>query len=203
MKANDESSLDSQCQNQGSREARIWFWTGALLFFTAILLVTIAPLAEKRRNRQSSLWAVQKTMVELQNAILNFRAEYGRWPVERTENHPSDTGFVVHLLGQEKRINKRGIGFLKDLPKARGKPPIHGLSREGESGEVLDLWGRPFLILLDQDKDGFISNPEASVGGADSRLRLAVGILSAGADGVFAGKNREGKDATKDNLRSW
>lgn len=201
MNKNDDPAPGPEVPSTTGKEAKIWLWAGAILLCASVLLITVKLLAERHLARKRVAANVQLMMMELQQAIGYFRAEYGRWPVGEVEFHPSGAGMLVHLTGADTRINKRGIGFVKNLRPACGKPPVHGLRRDGESAEVLDLWGRHFLVVLDHDLDGQISNPEGPASG--SKLNLQVGVISAGPDGVLTGKNREGEDATRDNLRTW
>ena len=143
------------------------------------------------------------TAVALAQGIQQFRQEYGRWPVVEGEKHQSDQTFIVNLLGYDTRVNKRGINFLADIRIAKGTPPVNGLHRTGDTGEIFDRWGNHFIIAIDHDRDGWVENPEGNSPTGHSRLHIPIAVVSPGRDGVVSGKNREGKDATKDNWRSW
>jgi hypothetical protein len=154
-------------------------------------------------NRRTVNPVAQNTAVELAQGIKQFRQEYGRWPVIEGEKHQSDATLLVNLIGYDTRINKRGINFMRNIGTAKGSPPINGLHRTGDTGEVFDPWGNLFVVTLDHDNDGWVENPEGPSGQGGARLNLKVAVVSPGRDGVVSGKNREGKDATKDNWRSW
>ena len=59
------------------------------------------------------------------------------------------------------------------------------------------------MITLDHDGDGWVENPEGPTNHWPANLNLKVAVVSPGPDGVLSGNNRDGKDATKDNFRSW
>ena len=154
-------------------------------------------------NRRTVNPVAQNTAVELAQGIKQFRQEYGRWPVIEGEKHQSDATLLVNLIGYDTRINKRGINFMRNIGTAKGSPPINGLHRTGDTGEVFDPWGNLFVVTLDHDNDGWVENPEGPSGHGGTRLNLKVAVVSPGRDGAVSGKNQDGKDATKDNWRSW
>ena len=162
------------------------------------LVKLFASATQRTENPQD-----QYTAVALAQSIKFFRQEYGVWPLAEGEKHQSDSTFIVHLLGLDTRRNKRGINFLKDIRIAKGTPPVNGLHRTGDTGEIFDRWGNHFTIAIDHDNDGWIENPEGSSGHGGARLNLKVAVVSPGRDGVVSGKNQNGEDATRDNSRSW
>lgn len=178
-----------------------------LVVFLCLLLGTgsIMGLATwfARTNRTKGNPEALLAAVELAQGIQQFRQEYGRWPVVEGEKHKSDATFLVNLIGHDTRVNRRGINFMRNIRIAKGAPPFNGLHRTGNTGEVFDPWGNHFVITLDHDNDGWVENPEGPSGQGGARLNLKVAVVSPGRDGVVSGKNREGKNATKDNWRSW
>jgi hypothetical protein len=157
----------------------------------------------KYATRKTEQFPAQETAVELAQGIKQFRQEYGSWPVGEGEKHRSDATFLVNLLGNDTSVNKRGINFLKDIRMANRTPAAIGLHRSGDSGEIFDPWGNHFIIVIDHDNDGWVENPEGPSRHVGAKLNLPVAVVSPGRDGVLSGKNHEGKDATKDNWRSW
>lgn len=153
--------------------------------------------------RKARTVQAQNMAVGLANSINNFKSEYGRWPATGGERHKSNSSFLTNMLGTDTSVNKRGIGFVKDLPVAKGNPPANGLFRTGNTAELFDPWGNYFEILIDHDGDGQITNPEGSTSGTGSTLYLKVAVVSAGVDKLLTGNNEDGQDATKDNARSW
>jgi hypothetical protein len=157
----------------------------------------------KYATRKSINPEAQNMAVGLAQGIKQFRQEYGSWPVTGGEKHRSDATFLFNLLGSDTKVNKRGINFLTDIRIAKGTPPFNGLHRSGDSGEIFDPWGNHFIIVIDHDNDGWVENPEGPSRQGTAKLNLPIAVLSPGKDGVLSGKNREGKDSTKDNWRSW
>jgi prepilin-type N-terminal cleavage/methylation domain-containing protein len=73
-------------------------------------------------------------------AVKAYTLEYGRLPEEGNE--------IAALVGD----NPKKIVFLEPR-MAAGKPPKGGLSGE----ELLDPWGKPYKIFLDDDYDNKVS----------------------------------------------
>jgi hypothetical protein len=167
------------------------------------LLVFQVRFFQRKKEQRRGYFQVQHIAVGLAQSISQFKMEYGRWPSDGGEMHKSDADFLDHLEGQDKRLNTRGINFLKDIPEAKGKRKVCGLKRVGDAAEVVDLWSRHFLVFVDHDENGNVTNPEGPVPGGGTHIYLKVAVISAGPDGMLTGINQEGKDATLDNIRSW
>jgi prepilin-type N-terminal cleavage/methylation domain-containing protein len=151
---------------------------------------------EKTRKLQG-----QKTAVDLANAINKFRDEYSRWPYasdSKEEKNVSNAAFLDNLIGKDDTRNKKSINFTEGFPLAKGSPPIGGLAWKGDQAELFDPWENYYQIYIDHDGDGEVTNPE----GGDP-LRGKLFVISPGKDQTLSGQNEEGKDATKDNVRSW
>ncbi len=162
-------------------------------------LVKLFGYATKKiTDPQSQLMAVG-----LATGIHNFHIDYKRWPVDDGERHQSDATLLANLLGRDMRLNKRGRNYLDILPIAKSPERRVGLLQTGDRAELFDSWGNYFVITLDHDNDGWVDNPEGPSSHGPAKLNLKVAVVSPGPDGVLSGKNRDGKDATLDNFRSW
>ncbi len=135
------------------------------------------------------------------NAIDQFHTEYDHLPAPTSavkgKDWDSDSGDAENLISILKALdptaNSKKIDFLGDIKDAKtewGKR-FNGLVRTAKSAALLDPWGHPYLIRLDGDGDGFVTDP------SDPGKRLAKKVLvwSAGKDGDPA--------TWKDNVGSW
>lgn len=140
---------------------------------------------------------------DLQVAIKAYQTEYNRYPgapgTDATIN-TSTTAFVAILLGGAggtPYANPREIKFA-DFPIAKGKKG--GLDGTIGSQSLVDDWGNPYTIILDNDYNNRITNPDASSSdpsistGAAPELPIGVAVYSNGADMV---------PFTKDDITSW
>ena len=187
----------------------------AYVFLTLLVVVVIFTIVGGRiifnsqfsHNHSPSVHA-RNTAFSLATAIRNFRTQYGSFPYPagiRTEKFKSDASFMLNLSGKDLTLNKLGLNFVDSIPITKSFGTARSLYYGSESPDLIDPWGNFFIIHLDHDRDGYITNPEAdsNSGGLPETLKLKVGVISAGADKMFTGQNQDGCDATKDNIRSW
>ena len=140
--------------------------------------------------------------VSLAGSVANYRSEYMRYPFpggNKKEQMQSDATFISNLTGKDDTLNKKRINFLDGIPQAKGNPPAGGLSVIGSQSSVFDPYGNYYDIYIDHDGDDEITDPE----GGGQPLSMKIGVISKGEDGMLSGQNPEGKDATKDNCKSW
>jgi len=140
--------------------------------------------------------------VALAQSISSFREDNNRYPFPggtKQERHQSDNTFMVNLTGKDDTINKKRENYLSGLPMAKGATsPASGVYIKGDTTSVFDPWGNYYEIYLDHDGDDEITNPEGG-----EPLPLKIGVISKGQDMTISGQNPEGKDATRDNCKSW
>ena len=139
--------------------------------------------------------------VSLSQAMAGYRDEYGHFPFPgglKKEDLQSNEALIAILAGKDAALNPKRINFIAGIPQAKGNPPAGGLSWVGNQGTVRDPWGNLFEIRVDHDGDDEITDPEGG-----SYLPMRVAVISKGEDGMLTGTNRQGKDAKKDNCKSW
>jgi type II secretion system protein G len=78
-------------------------------------------------------------IAQIAAAVKAYQLEYGRLPA-------SDSA-IKELTGE----NTREIVFL-EAKRPKGNPPRNGVAQD--SNDYLDSWGRPYIILLDDGKNG-------------------------------------------------
>ncbi|QQL45707.1 prepilin-type N-terminal cleavage/methylation domain-containing protein [Sulfuriroseicoccus oceanibius] len=200
----------SQLSNRASRSR------GFTLIELLIVIAIVAILASM--IFAGSSFALKKARkVEAQNlatgiaqAVEQFEVEYNRMPIpgsSRGQDWEGDSSeeICVILTGQEtggKVLNKKQIDYLDGMKQANDA--AGGIDRTEEDRPVVfDPWGNFFVIHIDGNYDKKLRNPESSEDGEDELKGVRVAVLSKGEDGIAAGENEEGDDATQDNARSW
>lgn len=153
----------------------------------------------------------QTILKDIKYAILSYELDYHHFPIPASDRHGPDVsirsrGFLLTaLIGEEAALNPSGIKFI-DFPTAKNRKD--GLWMDGAERVLSDLWGEPYYIVLDTNKDGLIANPEFGADQSDSAyakscqtnpppatLPLKVLLYSSGPD-------RDPK-TWKDNVCSW
>lgn len=148
---------------------------------------------------------------DIKYALLSYELDYQHFPLPAPERHGPDVSLrsrgpmLTALIGEDAALNPSGIKFI-DFPAAKNRKD--GLWKDGAEKVLSDLWGEPYYIVLDTNKDGLIANPEFGADQSDSAyakrcranpppatLPLKVLIFSSGPD-------RDPK-TWKDNVCSW
>ena len=174
--------------------------------FAAALLVVTQP-SPMRRSDHSPLVGVQRAEKDLKLGIYNYQVEYDHYPIppEMPNTHADQrfesTGkLLAVLLGENiDGLNPRKIAYIEPPMAKEGK---RGLILGSASGEarLVDLWGHPYVILLDANFDNRIDNPDRKNTSPEIRKaapeQLVAGVLvySLGPDGI---------DGTADDIVSW
>ena len=148
---------------------------------------------------------------DIKYALLSYELDYRHFPLPAPERHGADVSLrsrgpmLSVLMGEDATLNPSGIKFI-DFPAAKNRKD--GLWKDGAEKVLSDLWGDPYYIVLDTNKDGLIANPEFGADQSDAEyakrcrtnpppatLPLKVLIFSSGPD-------RDPK-TWKDNVCSW
>lgn len=145
--------------------------------------------------------------LELKNGINGYELDYNRFPLARgaaqgNEDMPEmltdgSNPLVDTLLGAQTELNPLGQRYV-ELNQAKG-------DRSGIVGTNIprrfhDLWGKPYRILLDTNRDQQVKNPDVGsrepriAQSAPAHLPVRVAVYSAGKDGLAQ---------TKDDVVSW
>lgn len=155
------------------------------------------------RARKVKVMSVAK---DLQVAIKSYQTEYNRYPgpagADLTLDTSSDLDLVSVLLGNAGTgayMNPREIKFI-ELPMA--KNGVGGLVGTGGAGgfTLLDEWGLGFTVIMDNNYDNQILNPDAANSdprvstGASPQLPMSAIVYSNGPDKA---------PTTKDDIASW
>lgn len=161
-----------------------------------------------------SLTSSRKLMVfvvtkDLRIALESYRIEYGHFPGQPIQYLATDVRLttigplVDCLMGEESDWNPKGIKFI-DLPEARGGK-FGYLPGVGDiPSQLVDLWGQPYVILLDTDGDKRIRNPDitnADPAVSRSSNNPAAEFLPLGAAVYSLGKDQTA--GTADDVVSW
>jgi hypothetical protein len=102
---------------------------------------------------------------DLRIALEAFKIECGHWPGQSVVSQVADirllsTGpFIDCLQGQYAAWNPKEIKFIDLLPAKNGKwgyVPAEGAN----PCRLVDLWGNPYVILLDTNGDKQLQNPD-------------------------------------------
>lgn len=151
----------------------------------------------------------QSVIKDLRIAITSFQIECGHFPGQSEQSQASDTRLLSTgplidcLLGQNTAWNRKEIKFV-DLMTARdgkfGYVPAEG----SNPCRLVDLWGNPYVILLDTNGDGKVQNPDirnadpaiahSETSPAPEFLPVEIAIHSFGKDGI---------EGTADDVVSW
>jgi len=184
-----------------SRVLRSVLWT--LLLFVVILgaavwILGVVPYLKFARNLKVE--SARKFAEEIAAAISTFHASYDALPID---SHGVDWvgttadghGLVAVLTGAQRPEvmlrNPKKINFLDGFKQA--KKEVFGKVVDGIDDEtdpllpaIYDLWGQPFIVIMDTNKDQVIANPLKSGGVLLTRGKKAL-VYSTGppnADGT-------------------
>ncbi len=178
---------------------RRWPW---LIFWGVVVLLLIGVAKQGSSLTPKALkYDAQATAMAIDNAIDQFYTEYDHLPAPTSavkgKDWNSDSGDAENLISILKALdataNSKQIDFLGDIKDAKtedGKR-LNGLVREDSTIALLDPWGHPYLIRMDGDGDGFVTDPSDP----GKRLAKKAIVWSAGKDGD--------PETWKDNVGSW
>lgn len=119
-------------------------------------------------------------------------------------------GYTPHPSIQGNAKNPRRTPYFN--AKSSGAASGAGL---GTDGVMRDPWGSPYIVSLDLNYDGWVSNPvyglsTVSVGGAglvqyggNWALKDSAMVFSFGPDGMFSTSTAANAEPNKDNVLSW
>ncbi len=196
------------------------------LLVVIVIIAILASLAVPVYNTvmlKVQTLKIKATMKDLQVAIGNYRTEYNRYPVDMTQfgggggdadiepiftNDAND--LIMNLMAlndpaTEPNLNKRQIKFI-DLPLAKnGLSGIvdstgSGGTTQGTPLGLNDVWGMPYVLLIDSNYDNKVENPDSQnidtriSAGAPQFLPTNVAIYSYGPDK---------EQLTRDDITSW
>lgn len=177
-----------------------------------IILASVVPLHRWMSSYGLKIVAPGTILKSIKYAILSYETDYGHYPIPDFDSNGLDVTvrsrgpMVPALLGMKgSSLNPKEIKLI-DFPAAKDRKD--GLWQDGAEWVISDLWGEPYYILLDIDKDGLIANPEFGPVTSDpkqaefhekfpspEKLPLNVAIYSSGPD-------RDPK-TWRDNVCSW
>jgi hypothetical protein len=188
------------------------FLVSIVIAASCLLLINIFGVISRTyyANLASSRELMVRSMLtDLCIAIKSFQIDYGRFPGQSEQKQALDarmqsSGALIDcLLGNHQEWNPKEIKYI-DLPIARdGKWGY--LTTEGANPcRLVDLWGNPYVILLDTNGDMQVQNPDiensdpAISQGKSSPppkfLPFEIAIFSLGKDQI---------EGTADDIVSW
>ncbi len=142
---------------------------------------------------------VRGIVMDLKIALEVYKADYNHFPLPASSAPNLDLSLrsrgpiLPALLGEETGgLNPKKIKYM-DLPMARNRK--FGLWQDDAEWVLSDLWGEPFYIILDTNKDDMVANPEVGSEHLPAMLPVEVIIYSSGPD-------RDPK-TWRDNVCSW
>lgn len=140
----------------------------------------------------------QTILKDIQVAITSYETDYGHFPIPESDWHGPDVSIrtrgpmLTALSGSNTTLNPREIKFI-DFPAAKNRKD--GLWQDGAEWVLSDLWGEPYYIVLDTNKDDWVANPEPATKYIPVMLPVNIIIYSSGPD-------RDPK-TWQDNVCSW
>lgn len=135
---------------------------------------------------------------QLKDGIIAFEIDSAHFPIPKPDWQGPDVSLrtrgpiVPALLGQDATLNPKDVKFI-DVPNAVAHK--NGLWQDGAEWVISDLWGEPYHVVLDTNKDGVIGDPEVKEEHLSTILQQRVLIYSSGPD-------RDPK-TWEDNVCSW
>jgi hypothetical protein len=184
-------------------------WRAVML---GLLLVTLPGLTSCMKFFHGT--TVSPTAVaikQLKDGITAFEMDSAHFPIPKSDWHGPDVSLrtrgplVSALLGQDATLNPKDVKFI-DFPAAKDRKS--GLWQDGAEWVLSDLWGEPYYIALDTNKDGVIGNPEFGADQSDAEYAKQCRMLPPPATLpqkvliYSSGPDRDPK-TWKDNLCSW
>jgi uncharacterized membrane protein len=188
-----------------------------LLIFLIIALPTMGTVGGKLASIRSDV-----TMSFVITAVSQYRSEYNRFPMEQPEGaadarddvKPFQTdgkggaNSVINILmadtgDAEPNLNARKIRFV-DLPMAKnnrfGIVTSSGSVGDGADLKLVDLWGQPYWMQFDTNKDNRIANPDATNTDPSISSRAAEFIT---APVIMFSSGPDKMPHTRDDIVSW
>jgi hypothetical protein len=179
---------------------------GLALAGVGLLILSVSIPAGNSGCGRSAGWV--QTRADLQNIVIalkGYQAEYDKLPVEalpsRKELPTPFRGDIVRALIKigDLKLNPRKIDFFEAKP---AKKKSSGLLDDKGGPTFVDMWGKPYLVIMDSNSDGKFPNPATGkrVGKYGSEIEppfldLDVVAISSGPDGKL--------DTWEDNIVSW
>ena len=184
-----------------SRVLRSVLWT--LLLFVVILgaavwILGVVPYRKFVRNLKVE--SARKFAEEIAAAVSTFHASYDKFPIDSPAADWAGTteaanGLIAVLTAAGSPAvtlrNPKKVNFLDGFKQA--KKEVFGKMVDGIDDEtepllpaIYDLWGQPFIVIMDTNKDQVIANPLKSGGVLLTRGKKAL-VYSTGppnADGT-------------------
>lgn len=180
-----------------------------LLLCIGVILIGLMPMARYQSSNRSRVLQTRTVIKDLRIALEAYMIEYGHFPGQSAIKQTADarllsTGPLIDsLLGKNAEWNPKEIKFI-DLPAARngkfGYIPAEALN----PCRMVDLWGNPYVILLDTNGDKKVHNPDiknsdpaisqSETSPPPAFLPFEVAIYSFGKDGI---------GVTDDDLVTW
>lgn len=163
-------------------------------------------------DRGSDQTRVKGIMRDFRAALEAYEIDYNHFPIPETTSTSSDMStrsrdpMLSALVGLESAgLNPRKIRFI-ELSPAKGCK--NGLWRDGAEWVFSDLWGEPYYIVLDTNKDGMVANPEYGADQSDpdyaKRCKISPPPATAPLRTLIysSGPDRDPK-TWQDNICSW
>ena len=192
------NAAEIEATARGCDRRRWWRWI-LVMGFAALLVVSIVGFLETHIKARSA--AARATTLAIYNAIDQYLAEYDHLPAPLNavegkdwDTDSSDSEHLIHILKAcDETANLKAIDFLEGNKDAKQVDWTfrNGQARREITAAIFDPWGNPYLIRLDGDGDGFVTDPVHPV----KRLAKKILVWSAGKDGDPA--------TWKDNVGSW
>jgi prepilin-type N-terminal cleavage/methylation domain-containing protein len=168
------------------------------------LLAALAVPASSVAMRMVKKVRTQAALKDLTLGIKQYQVEYSRYPVppNYTSEQPipltEGSGILKVLMGtNEQNMNARGIAFIEPAVAKNG---TGGLTGTAGSYGYMDLWGAPYLVVMDVNYDNKIANPDT--GNSDRMVSQGAPTdLVMGAIAYSHGEDRQPR--TRDDIASW
>jgi len=172
---------------------------GCCLLSLLLLAVLVLPVGKVNLVQVKQV-KTQVVLKDLTHGISGFRTEYNLYPLGNPTMQDDlkleSSGDLLRILMGEAlgEFNPRKITYIEPPPAKDGKL---GLT---DDNRVLDAWGNPYIIMLDTNHDGRLTNPDFKNTDPEIRkdapaeLPFGVIVYSRGEDGI---------EGTKDDVVSW
>ena len=172
----------------------------------AVLAGLLFPAVQSILDRAKKVQA-KNDLIQIVTAVNAFYTEYGQYPLVGTVSTPDSTygtsGNKSDALFNELRakaisLNTRQIQFISPPEDATQTSPK---GKIGSDNQFHDPWGNVYVIRIDADYDGQVSNPyNANTGAGPDKIRQGVIGWSVGKD---TNLGNSGSFMNSDDVISW
>ncbi len=202
--------MDVRIQKSEVRGQRsVGFTLIELLVVITIIAILMALLFPAFRSVQDQAKRTQakNDLTQIVTAVNAFYTEYGKYPINGSADvtvggtGATNDKLFNALRGNDTTLNPKAINFINPPDVKDPANPRAGIGTTTGAGQYYDPWGVLYMVAIDGDYDGEITNPYTSNAGS-AKVRASALAWSLGKDGK-GGNGDKNAGTADDDVISW